>query len=57
MAEIKKFPEEAVLFAAPHEIELENRIIDLIYEYSGEITYAQVIGVLDFVKSRLIDDA
>jgi len=40
----------------PKEAELSNRLMEVIYEYAGEVSTPAVIGCLDIVKSTLYMD-
>ena len=52
MAEIKELNLEKRF---PQQQELLDRIIALIYEYSGEISAATAIGLLDLAKDEIKD--
>jgi len=40
----------------PIEQELYKRMIDLIYEYGGDISTVSVLGVVELVKHELIEN-
>lgn len=43
--------------AYPHEEELVNRILNLIYEYNNEISNVSAVGALELAKLQVIEDA
>lgn len=51
---IKRFPKDKVN-EYPKEGELCDRILNLIYEYEGEMSTVSAVGVLDLVKKKLLD--
>jgi hypothetical protein len=44
------------LVSFPVEQELYERLIDLIYEYDGDVSLTSTVGVLDLVKDRIKSD-
>lgn len=40
----------------PQDAELTNRLIDLCYEYAGEVSTSSVIGALDIAKMTIWSD-
>lgn len=54
MGEIKKFNNNGGR-GFPVNEEIEQRIIDLIYEYDGDVSLVTILGVLDLVKDQIKD--
>lgn len=56
MSDLKEFNGEQSR-AYPKEEELYNRVLDLVYEYGGEMATASAIGVLELAKSQIVRNA